>query len=179
MNRLRRHSAFVSEPGLDSGPDIKTNQYKISVVARTEGPGFSQANNDQAKGLYLAAAGRSEGAASTTELPSLVPAKQIAISTSLSLVIPMQPGPYEGKQFSRCGCASTPACGSEVLICNTAFVAWLKPCPSGLSLSKPFAQFICTPGSWMTRSKILTWLKNTPPNKTPLCMTTALHEAGV
>ena len=41
-----------------------------------EGQGFNPANNTRTKAPYLAAAGRSEGAAATTELPSLTEVKQ-------------------------------------------------------------------------------------------------------
>ena len=37
----------------------------------------------------------------------------------------------QGKQFSRFGCAFTPACGSEVWALVRVLLAGLKSCPSG------------------------------------------------
>ena len=45
----------------------------------------------------------------------------------------------QGRQFSRCGCASTPACGSEVRVFDPSFMAQLKLGPSGPCHSKVFA----------------------------------------
>ena len=62
-------------------------------------------------------------------LLSLIAAKGLATSTKVSPVVPVRFGPHEGMQFRRCGCASTPACGSEVWAFGPAFTARLKPCP--------------------------------------------------
>ena len=67
---------------------VQLNRANSLLRQGPEGHGFSHAAKAALKSPYRAAAGRSEGGAATTELLSLVAAKWVATSTSLSPVMP-------------------------------------------------------------------------------------------
>ena len=122
-----------------------------------EGHGFNRAVKSRGKGQHLAAAGRSEGVAATTELLSLVETKQPGHRRVLpprgggmllkalhqhglreenrgavrgnASDIPIRLGAHARGQFSRCGYAFTPACGSEVFAFGLTFYGMAEAMP--------------------------------------------------